>query len=432
MAYKSKLYGEQLETAILAVIEKLDGEHLAEATDETSGLMSAEDKKKLASALANIVSLGTKTDDITNTLQKIGEVIGSIRSGLQGKVNKTTTINGKAINDGVVLDGGDIKIGAQTLVDILNNATKELNGKVPATRTVNGKELTRNIEIYLQNLRDLYSGKYLPALLDEKANSADVKKSLAGKASSVSKVAVEDGKGGVKEVDDDTNAAITNLSYDVFNLSRSTENKANLNSQGVLATGEEQRLVVDFVNIDGKHIEVNIPGVYYNGSTKHIETYKRHGEGMMSIVQLELSEEPSVNVVYCDKAENKLYRWNGTAMVQVGGGGGSIDAYTKEETDERFAAKADLTAGRIAVDGFENLQEQLDNTVLFSDYPKKVNRIYIAGVVKVNSASGLTVDNDGFISVDMVQTTGTATDKVMSQKAVSNLIGDVESLLSTI
>ena len=127
-----------------------------------------------------------------------------------------------------------------------------------------------------------------------------------------------------------------------------------------------------------------------------------------------------------------IYFTNGTTYNYTVTNGNDANAYTKAEADEKFAAKADLTAGSISVNGFENLQEQLDHTVFFSDYPKKVNRVYLAGVVKVNSASGLSVDSDGFISVDMVQTTGTATDKVMSQKAVSDLIGDVESLLSTI
>lgn len=95
--------------------------------------------------------------------------------------------------------------------------------------------------------------------------------------------------------------------------------KAELNDMGVLASGQEQRLVLLFVNIDGKRVEINIPGVYYNGSTKKIETYKQQGEGMMSIVQRVFSEEPSQNVVYCDKGTNTLHRWNGTEMVPVSG-----------------------------------------------------------------------------------------------------------------
>lgn len=105
------------------------------------------------------------------------------------------------------------------------------------------------------------------------------------------------------------------------------------------------------------------------------------------------------------------------------------DAYTKEESDEKFAAKSDL-----------------DDYVTFFDYPQIVGGLPVAGVVKVRGG-GLSVNSSGIISIaqsvlddiagkfdkrDVVQTTGTATDKVMSQKAVSDLIGNVEQLLASI
>lgn len=56
-----------------------------------------------------------------------------------------------------------------------------------------------------------------------------------------------------------------------------------------------------------------------------------------------------------------------------------------------------------------------------------------AGIVKIGD--GISVDECGVISadsVDIVQTTGQSTTSVMSQKAVTNIIGDVETILNTL
>ena len=97
------------------------------------------------------------------------------------------------------------------------------------------------------------------------------------------------------------------------------KNKAGLNDMGVLASGQEQKLVVVFINTGDKHVEVNIPGVYFNGDTMRIETYEKQGDGMLSITKLIFSEKPSQNVVYCDEGTNTLHRWDGTRMIPVGG-----------------------------------------------------------------------------------------------------------------
>lgn len=124
-----------------------------------------------------------------------------------------------------------------------------------------------------------------------------------------------------------------------------------------------------------------------------------------------------------------IYFTNGTTYDYTVTNGNDANAYTKEESDEKFAAKSDL-----------------DDYVTFFDYPQIVGGLPVAGVVKVRGG-GLTVNSSGIISIaqsvlddiagkfakgDVAQTTGTATDKVMSQKAVTDIIGNVEQLLASI
>lgn len=122
------------------------------------------------------------------------------------------------------------------------------------------------------------------------------------------------------------------LGVQIGRMQDSIGNCTTKNIVGALATGNEQRLVVRFIDDDNGGVLINIPGAYYNLSTKMIEIYERQGEGWLSIVQRVLNEPPSKNVVYCDAATNKLYRWDGDNMIQVGGS--SLDTYTKTEIDD--------------------------------------------------------------------------------------------------
>ena len=53
------------------------------------------------------------------------------------------------------------------------------------------------------------------------------------------------------------------------------------------------------------------------------------------------------------------------------------------------------------------------------------------GGTTYTAGDGIVID-DGEIAVDLVQTTGNSTKKVMSQKAVTDIIGDVETALNAI
>ena len=96
---------------------------------------------------------------------------------------------------------------------------------------------------------------------------------------------------------------------------------AHLNKVGSLATGEEQKLVLPWV--DSRTLPTS--GTVYNTETHQIETYL-HGE-------IIFAESPSENVVYCRISDNTLWRWNGTTMEQIStGGGGGTDIHVSGVT----------------------------------------------------------------------------------------------------
>ena len=237
---------------------------------------------------------------------------------------------------------------------------------------------------------------------------------------------------------------------------------AQLNPQGALATGQEQRLVVTFINTGSEIVTPTVAGVYYNGQTKKVETYEEQGSATVSMVVKVLSETPSQNVVYCDKAENKLYRWDGSKMVQLSSGGG--DSYTKSETDALLAGKASATS-QVQMNYEEEPVEVDTNlaiTLMSTGINNHIHDTDEALATKVNknglkTINGESIVGSGDITIEggtkevhvgtdeptegevlwidpneqiIEQTTGQATDKVMSQDATTKAIATKQDKLT--
>lgn len=116
--------------------------------------------------------------------------------------------------------------------------------------------------------------------------------------------------------------------------------KANLNSQNVLATGEEQRLVIKIIPHSEKPVMVTSPGTYFNENTNKMETWIAEGSGSVGTIKLVLSEAPSKNVIYCDADTNTLLRWNNSAMITImGGTPATEETYSKPEIDKMLRSK---------------------------------------------------------------------------------------------
>lgn len=78
----------------------------------------------------------------------------------------------------------------------------------------------------------------------------------------------------------------------------------------------------------------SVGDVYYDADSKHIKYMA--GEGDVRDLG-----EPSDKKVYCNAVSKLLYIWRGGTWVYVGG----VDAYTKRESDERYAVKS--TEGKV-------------------------------------------------------------------------------------
>lgn len=118
----------------------------------------------------------------------------------------------------------------------------------------------------------------------------------------------------------------------------------------------------------------NVGDIYYSEGKKHL-FYKKS-----ETLTIDLGE-PNDKKIYANAITKRLYIWKGGTWRQCG-----TDAYTKAESDSRY-------------------------------YEKSATDTLLAGKVS---------------KTDIVQSTGTSEVAVMSQKAVSDLIGNVEQLLKNI
>lgn len=102
----------------------------------------------------------------------------------------------------------------------------------------------------------------------------------------------------------------------------------------------------------------NVGDIYYNEDKKHL-FYKKS-----ETLTIDL-EEPNDKKIYANAMTKRLYIWKGGTWRQCGGGGGGaqIDAYTKAESDARFADKVEVLYEDYY---YPNMGETTDN-VNFSD-----------------------------------------------------------------
>ena len=102
----------------------------------------------------------------------------------------------------------------------------------------------------------------------------------------------------------------------------------------------------------------------------------------------------------------------------------SKDVYTKEETEKKFATKTEV-------------QTQINNSITKENIENTIEAWLEEDNESTNGEVYTKQESDalfqGKISkTDIVQTIGTSTTLVMSQKAVTDIIGNVEQLLKTI
>ena len=156
-----------------------------------------------------------------------------------------------------------------------------------------------------------------------------------------------------------TDSAITNGDF------------AHLNKVGSLALGEEQKLVLPWVDSRG----VPTSGTVYNTETEQIETYSR-GEKIFT-------ESPSENVVYCRVSDNTLWRWNGSNMVQISAGTGGTDVHVSGVTVVTVSGGVDSEGASV---------QESNGVYLKTVFEGSNNKIYtpLSGVVTFQNSESIT------------------------------------------
>ena len=102
--------------------------------------------------------------------------------------------------------------------------------------------------------------------------------------------------------------------------------------------------------------------------------------------------------------------------------------YTKTETNTLLGGKADTAT--------TYTKTEVDNAITAATATKQDTLVSGTNIKTINNTSILGSGNidiqGGGSSINVVQTTGSSTTDVMSQAAVTNIIGDIETLLSNI
>ena len=102
----------------------------------------------------------------------------------------------------------------------------------------------------------------------------------------------------------------------------------------------------------------------------------------------------------------------------------SEDVYTKEETEKKFATKTEV-------------QTQINNSITKENIENTIEAWLEEDNESTNGEVYTKQESDALFSgkvskTDITQSTGTSTTAVMSQKAVTDIIGNVEQLLNSI
>lgn len=214
------------------------------------------------------------------------------------KVDKTTTVNGKALSSNVTLSSSDV-------------------GAVPTTRTVNGKALSANITLSADDVgaaeevhTHLYAGSTTAGGAANTALECTGNSATATKLTNAHKITV-----GAKEQSFDGTADITFTVAEIGAIANSSKGVANgvatLDADGKVPSAQLPSYVDDVVE-----------GYYHNGKFYQEQSYSTEIVAMSS-------------KIYVDLATNKTYRYGGTTYVEITSG--DMVALTNAEIDTLYA-----------------------------------------------------------------------------------------------
>lgn len=216
-----------------------------------------------------------------------------------------TSVNGYGVGTySVSGDNNMAKTGHLYSWDYLKNAT--FPNCVTSTKFVKeGGTATQ----FLKANGDIDSTVYQPKIDGSFATTAktvtgainEVKTKADVNASSISSMGTEIGK---------------KLNTTDFNASMGANNGiCPLDSSGVVSSQYLPGYVDDVVELDSfVTAKPNAGGWYYNSSTKKVEEY---GEVMPGLTELIKSDTPESGKIYVNLADNRVYRWSGSAMVVI-------------------------------------------------------------------------------------------------------------------
>lgn len=274
------------------------------------------------------VTVPTKTSEITNdsgyiTLEQVPEgavasstapkmstasgAVGTETAFARGdhahpsdtsKVDKTTTINGKALSGDITLSPADV-------------------GAVPTTRTINGKDLSANISLVPTDIGAAeaehshnYAGSASAGGAANSALECTGNSATASALKTAQKITV-----GNKEQSFDGSSAITFALADIGAIATSTKGVANgvatLDADGKVPSSQLPSYVDDVVE-----------GYFHNGKFYEDSAYSKEIVAMSS-------------KIYVDLATNKTYRYGGTTYVEITSG--DMVALSNTEIDQIFA-----------------------------------------------------------------------------------------------
>lgn len=214
------------------------------------------------------------------------------------KVDKTTTVNGKALSGNITLSPADV-------------------GAVPTTRTVNNKALDANITLGYADVGAApaehthnYAGSATPGGAANSALECTGNSATATALKTAQKITV-----GNKEQSFDGTGAITFALADIGAVAVASKGVANgiatLDADGKVPSAQLPSYVDDVVE-----------GYYHNGKFYQEQSYSTEIVAMSS-------------KIYVDLATNKTYRYGGTTYVEITSG--DMVALSTAEIDQLYA-----------------------------------------------------------------------------------------------
>ena len=439
--YKLTNTGQEVQDALNAVLEKSAGGHLKEATTSSSGLMSAADKQRLrdqegeidaidqatqraqAKAEAAFTRAGEAMTHSINLSEKrvngqqlkygvdlTGEDIpvnpvtkDTVAQALGKRVEITLRINGKQLNEDVTLTASDIDAGGKSIMDRLQDL---IAGKVDNTIRINNYVLNKSVNLSAQDINlTKDSGKSIYDFI------------MALDTNKVNKTTAINGQpltGNVTLTGEDIpSLAIQDYPTVDEALHRLDGDKADLNNN-------QQSIVAQEVTVD----HVNTNSIFLNGNNLTTNGTDLVFEGDTVAMQGELDEK-------VDKNDD----WNYYDVIEQ-------DVVTGSFADANFGNPFAIQTAHAQINSIKkNKQDKLvsgtniktingESIVGSGDITIEggTEEIYIGTGTPPEDAKIAINPNENFVSIE--QTTGQATDKVMSQKAVTDELAKKQHTLT--